>query len=232
MDFVTNVSWTHGSFIATVSGRVEYDWRLQSQRIEHGPGNIECVKFYQAHTSCTLLTNADGLYRLLPDPAPNQSACCLDMPSIHTPPPEWAAAGSRDGGRLNLALLRGGRVLAQDWLYPSTCRPNRTCAVLNGSSSDADSGCHQYMEGAPESPAAGLPLLFSFPAASGRQDWYFEPNSMDTTPIDPARFALPAGCAKRRCRKEPTAEEASTITDRMKMMREVPAIPHVVRGIA
>ena len=191
VNFLSNVSWPHADFAGAVSGRVEYSWAERAQRITHGPGAVECVKFYGVHTACTLLTNVDGLYRLLPEPGPTQSACCLDMPSIHTPPPHWADDGKpSDGGVVSL-VLRGGPVTAHDWQYPSTgvCA-NRTSPT---------SGCHQYMEGAAGGAFEGKPLLFSFPASDGLQDWYYAPESMRMGPIDPARFALPVGCRGRRC---------------------------------
>merc|ERR1712087_779411 len=61
-----------------------YGWAgSRSQRVDHGPGAVECVKFYHTSRGCSLIMGPQGTYRIVEgDPVP----CCLDMPSLKAPP--------------------------------------------------------------------------------------------------------------------------------------------------
>ena len=49
---------------------------------------------------------------------------------------------------------------------------------------------------------AGLPAMFTFPAANGLQDWHFDIGSLRRNPpMADERFAVPADCATRACPK-------------------------------
>jgi hypothetical protein len=54
---------------------------------------------------------------------------------------------------------------------------------------------HMYYEVAPGQEYEGYPLLFTFPAVGGRQDYHYDPSSMKKGPEDDDIFKLPDGCA-------------------------------------
>ena len=200
--FLSNISWSNPDWSGAVNGLVQYDYNLQAQRITHAKGATECTKFY--HTSpCTLLTNKQGLYRFLPDPPPGQPPCCLDMPSIHTPPPTWAQKGKpTDAGLGRVEQRSGSAASAHIWEYPYTGHGGK-CAPLNHTT--PDSGCHSYYEVSEDAhipPSdVGLPALFTFPAAEGRQDWYYDVKSMSTEALPASLFDVPASCVNLACPK-------------------------------
>ena len=94
-----------------------YDWTQQAQRVDHHTGDTECTKvraitclirairwavllrsystllqFYNTSGECTLLFSSHGMYRLLYEPYPvGEKECCLDMPTLMSLPPSWAA---------------------------------------------------------------------------------------------------------------------------------------------
>ena len=47
---------------------------------------------------------------------------------------------------------------------------------------------------------AGTPLVFTFPAHDGRQDYHFIPNTFQPGPQDASLFALPDGCENKLCK--------------------------------
>ena len=198
--FASNVSWSHPpSFENAVPGQLKYDWNLRAQRIEHAAGAVECQKFYGTPLPCVLLTNAKGLYRMLSQPLPpGQPACCLDMQTIHTPPPSWAAkADPVDAGLVAMEMWPVGNLSTQTqcWEYPAT----GICSPLNRTSA-SDSGCHSYYE-LDGGSGHGAPALFTFPAAGGLQDWYFDARTMSTHALPSSIFEVPRDCVDRKCPK-------------------------------
>ena len=58
-------------------------------------------------------------------------------------------------------------------------------------------GCHIYDE---VDNNAGTPLVFTFPAHEGRQDYHFDPTSLAVGTQDPSLFLLPDGCENNLCK--------------------------------
>ena len=59
------------------------------------------LQFYNTNGECTLLFSSHGLYRLLHEPYPvGEKECCLDMPSLVSLPPSWAANMSFAGQQM------------------------------------------------------------------------------------------------------------------------------------
>jgi len=200
--FISNISWsgnqTIGSAPDAVTGTLLYDWSQRSQRTDHAAGAVECVKFYATRGPCSTIMTEKGMYRILHDPLPSPSTprCCLDMPSIHANPPGWAAAGSVDAGA---SKLPHGSAPCHEWHYPGAGHGGE-CGTRNTS----DSGCHIYMAAVVDGTVPGkVPILFTFPAAEGRQDQYYDTAKIQYGPVDPSAFALPAGCASTRCDAAP-----------------------------
>lgn len=212
--FQSNLSWSAPFHAVGIDGALRYDYSLRAQRVDHSAGALECLHFYNSPNGCSLLMLADGMYRMLPSPQPpGQPACCLDMPSIHAPPPAWAnASGRTDALRVKIPYAYGSEAAAVGWQYPFT---GKCTSRLQGT----DSGCHSYYEVAGNthdnndadaqwlppttttSSTAGLPRLFTFPVHGGRQDWYFDPTSLKAGPVTGDAFVLPEGCAGVQCPK-------------------------------
>jgi len=92
-------------------------------------------------------------------------------------------------------MLPHGATRCHEWHYPGAGHGS-ACGARNTS----DSGCHLYMAAEVGGAAAGrLPALFTFPAAEGRQDQYYDTASIKFGPIDPSVFTLPEGCAATLC---------------------------------
>ena len=109
-------------------------------------------------------------------------------------------------------LLSGATASAHIWQYPYTGHGGK-CAPLNHST--PDSGCHAYYEvearGGTPPADVGLPALFTFPAAEGRQDWYFDVKSMSTGAMPPSVFQVPADCVNVRCPKGAAADTTTSV---------------------
>jgi len=204
VNITTNHTWRVGHSDKppfAVSGKVFYNWALQALRVDHGAGNFECRHFYAEPNGCSLIHLPSGTYRLLQDPPPGQPPCCLDpfLAEIHAPPPDWAVEGSPTTGVTTTLPYTGYQGL--EYLYPSTGNyTNRT--------EGDNSGCHTYV-----ARTDGSPLLFSFPANFGFQDWYFLAH---TWTVDPASmpdrlFQLPAGCLDKRCPKSSHAGRSQSM---------------------
>ena len=104
-----------------IGGKLFYDWKLRSQRIDHEGGSYECVHFYQTDLACSLyFLPQGGMYRIIHHDHDNEYNndddehdnrmerkdstkssvtygstdvvdCCLDLSNIHTIPPDWAS---------------------------------------------------------------------------------------------------------------------------------------------
>jgi len=175
--FVTNLT-SDGEGTA-VSGRLSYDWTLHAQRIDHGAGAYECKLFYDTEGPCSLIFNNKGMYRIL---SHSGTPCCLDLPHIGPPPPDWASNGTYNG--VVHDVVSG--LDADEWIFDNV-----------DISIDAEfHTCRQVAHGGHE----GKPLAFTFPGkARGRQDYYFDVESMVVERQDPALFTLANGCADLLC---------------------------------
>ena len=178
--FVSNITFTEGTGMP-LEGAMYYDWTRQAQRVEHGAGAVECVHFYNSNLPCTIFFTQTGLYRLLQKPLPpGEPECCLDMPSIKASPPDWAV---RSNATFNGTITEVySKLRAREFSFPKQASPK---------------GCHIYDELDDE---AGTPLVFTFPAHDGRQDYHFIPNTFQPGPQDPSLFALPDGCENKLCK--------------------------------
>lgn len=161
------------------------------------------------------MTKPKGLYRILEDPAVGEPVCCLDMPGISTPPPGWVMQGSPTWGGVTSipredALTWEG--LAFRFPQTGNCSkidmPNGAKRPRSGPDS---SGCHSYLQTTNNELLDGRPLLFTFPANGGRQDWHFVPESeAGTSQVNASFFVLPPGCANTRCPRSSAALRADT----------------------
>mmetsp|Transcript_9002 Transcript_9002/g.13536 ORF Transcript_9002/g.13536 Transcript_9002/m.13536 type:complete len:223 (+) Transcript_9002:55-723(+) len=179
--FQSNITVTIDQPVVPVNGISYYDWTLKAQRIEHDPGAYECTNFYATNQSCTEYFLPDGLYRVLQAPTEGQEECCLDMPGIGALPPDWASSTNPTYNGVTTELYSG--LDAKKWTFdnfPNTTNP------------------HMYFE-VDSGPYMGFPLLFTFPAVDGRQDFYYDPASMKVGPVDDSLFELPEGCEGKLC---------------------------------
>ena len=177
--FVSNIT-TAGNGIP-ITGTMYYDWTKQSQRVEHGAGAVDCVHFYNSNLPCTIFFTPTGLYRILEKPLPpGEKECCLDMPSIKASPPDWAI---KTNATYNGTITETySKLRAKEFSFPKLAGPK---------------GCHIYDE---VDDAAGTPLVFTFPAHDGTQDYHFDPKSLEIAPQDPSLFVLPDGCENNLCK--------------------------------
>lgn len=191
-----------------------YGWAFnESQRIDHSAGSLECSKFYGTSKACTLMTKPEGLYRILEEPKGGEPACCLDMPGISTPPPHWVKQGSPTWGGV-VTITREDQT---DWKglayrYPQTgncSKIDMPPGYVRPRSGPTDSGCHSYLQTTDNQLWDGRPLLFTFPAGGGLQDWHFVPESeAGASQVNASLFELAAGCANARCPKSSAALRA------------------------
>ena len=204
IDFYTNVNTTlppdeQGDFI---NGKMYYNWPLRAQRVDHDEGNAECVNFYNSKLGCSLYFLPEGLYRVLEEPLPpNQPKCCLDMDSIHASPPDWAAEDEEFLGIVN-EPYSGYFAYKFDFVPESTnlnkYHLQKTISKF-GKAAIVSSKYHEYYQVAPLQNYETRPLLFTFPAHDGVQDFHFLPETMDIVPQDKALFDLPKGCKNVKC---------------------------------
>ena len=77
--------------------------------------------------------------------------------------------------------------------------PSRPLHVLLGTK--GDSGCHSYLQVTNDVYWDGRPLLFTFPANLGLQDWHFQPETEKGQGVEASMFVLPDGCESITCPK-------------------------------
>ena len=94
VSFSSNITTEVTAPVVIVPAIMWYDWTIQTQRIDHGAGAFECVKFYDTNEPCSLFLTPDGLYRVVDR---EEDHCCLDMPSIKASPPNWPSKGTDEG---------------------------------------------------------------------------------------------------------------------------------------
>lgn len=183
--FVTNL--TSDGEGRAVSGRLSYDWTLQAQRIDHGAGAYECNHFYDTEESCSLIFNNKGMYRILHSGTP----CCLDLPHIGSPPPDWASNGTYNGAVHDVV----SGLEAYEWIFDNVDISPKCLSDIYYYDTKFHT-CRQVANGGDE----GKPLAFTFPGkARGRQDYHFDVESMVVERQDPALFTLANGCADLLC---------------------------------
>ena len=128
-----------------------------------------------------------GLYRILHD---QQGSCCLDIPGLGTPPPDWA---SRANPTFNGKVYDSySQLQTFQWTFDHVVNENLNVNLLY----------HTAREVAPGQAlaAAGTPVLFSFPGmANGTQDYHYDPATLIVEPQDESLFQLPCGCAHVLC---------------------------------
>jgi hypothetical protein len=179
--FVSNVTWniTSREQVTPIPATMYYNWDIQSQLVEHGAGAVECLHFYNSALPCKLYFTKTGLYRVLERPLPpGEPECCLDMPQIKASPPNWAIVSNATYEGVQKDVY--SQIEAESFSFLSAAGPM---------------GPHKYFQ----TVATKLPLIFTFPAHSGRQDYHFDPTSMSISPQDPKLFALPSGCFNVLC---------------------------------
>ena len=183
INFKTNITTSAESPIP-VSGIAYYDWTITSQRIEHEAGAYECTEFYNSTQPCTLFFLPDGLYRIIQEPLPEgqELTCCLDMPGIGPSPPDWASRTHPSYTGVVTDLY--STYEAYEWAFDKLA-------------SEYDPHLYREVEAGHE--YEGRPLLFTFPAADGRQDYHYDPASMVEGPLEDSIFALPEGCQGTPC---------------------------------
>mmetsp|Transcript_6504 Transcript_6504/g.11961 ORF Transcript_6504/g.11961 Transcript_6504/m.11961 type:complete len:353 (-) Transcript_6504:614-1672(-) len=221
-----------------INGTLYYDWSQRAQRIDHDPGSYECVRFYNTTGGCTLLFLIDGMYRILRpvddtvDDSKDEDMtasskttidCCLDLPNVGPPPPDWASQAP--------STWRGviwdeyGQVLAKEWWFDRfefASATTKNSGAYYRPDCDTDDSLtalqfHTVRQVAFDPPnrgtgyEAGLPVVFTFPGkANGRQDMHYLFHTMNhslpqgklvTTLSSGATslFDLPKGCRHRRC---------------------------------
>jgi hypothetical protein len=145
-----------------------YNWDVQAQRIDHGLGSTECVKFYNATAGCSLIMNSKGLWALTGKVADGSyTSCCLDMPGIGAPPTNWGA---------NLTYM------GDNFVYSDT-----NCT---GFYYQSETG-HTYFE--KQDDTRGVPCAFTFPNADA-QNMIFTVDTYRAQAQDSSLFELPAFC--------------------------------------
>lgn len=200
INFVTNITDTDAS--NPISGKLFYSWPLQSQRIHHAAGSYECRHFYNTSEKCSLLFVKKGMYRFLGD----DENCCLDLPGVGTPPPDWAMrANPTFVGPVHDAY---SGLDTFEWAFDNLTtilseRIRKEHGVLP---------YHTTRQVASPQKLAGLPVLFTFPGqANGRQDYHYNVRSIVTGPQDPSLFRLPEDCRNVLCSKQHVKVKTSAI---------------------
>jgi len=197
IDFVTNLTATESSL--PISGRLYYDWTTKRQRVDHGPGSYECWHFYNVTDQpCTLMFNRKGMYRVLHhqnnDNMNDNKPCCLDLPNIGPPPPNWAYNGTFNG----LVYDHVSRNFAYQWTFDS----NNTSDAADTEAEAAPpyDTMHHTVQELAFGTFKGRPLTFTFPGkAKGRQDYHFLPATMHIGAIDDSIYQLQQGCENLLC---------------------------------
>ena len=210
-----------------INGTLYYDWTQRAQRIDHGPGSYECVKFYHTDSECTLLFLKEGMYRILPPTTDDDDLCCLDLPNIGTPPPNWASQIPSTWN--GLIWDEYNQVLTSEWWFDksylndyyhrgsgrtTTTSTNDDFDNDNNTTSTATFPFHtarqvvSFGRGSDDDgdDYDGRPVVFTFPGmANGRQDMHYLYHTMKNVIPDSKRtslFELPDGCQYRLCSKQ------------------------------
>jgi hypothetical protein len=221
VQFVTNLSNGKESTIQEypIHGTLYYDWTQRAQRVDHGAGSFECVRFYQTQRECSLIFLTDGMYRILPASKPdntstaiffkeeNEHDCCLDLPNIGAPPPDWASQAPSTFKGWVWDVFSG--FLAKEWWFDKFSKEANESWPFHHAAKSENYG--QYGNTLPfhttrqvatgQDAPEGLPVVFTFPGkAEGRQDMHYLLHTMKKSlPPNNSLFELPEGCRYRRC---------------------------------
>jgi hypothetical protein len=210
IQFVTNVTQVDATH--PINGTLSYAWSIPAQRIDHAAGSYECVHFYKTHQACSLVFLASGMYRLLhlkSESNNGEKDCCLDLPGIGPPPPDWASASNNQSITSNgLVYDRFSQRSAHMWsfdknvtdIHTGESSPLQEQVACGGG--DYRYGYHTMRQVAEYGKYYGRPLVFTFPGkAEGRQDFHYQVETMLLGPpgYSPFLFQLPPGCANKAC---------------------------------
>ena len=203
----------------TIPGRLFYDWTNRRQRIDHGPGSYECTHFYDHDGPCSLVFLPDlGMYRILKGSNTNDDQstaisspafdCCLDIPNIGMPPPDWATLGNPTYNGVVYDTF--SKIYTYEWVYTHvTASAYASFSARNASThmcctskwreeqerrrpvsnlkqqsvpsirkSNPAKDFHTTRQVVFDNGHAGWPVLFTFPSASGRLDYHYRVETM------------------------------------------------------
>ncbi|CAB9508698.1 expressed unknown protein [Seminavis robusta] len=202
----------------TLRSSLYYDWTIPAQRIDHPSGAYECVRFYNVHShGCSLHFRSDGMYRVIQqdihiEEKDSFQTCCLDLPGVGPPPPDWAQRANPTFTGLKHDAYSGYD--SYEFVFDHLLNIYEVPFIGNhehGQQLDDDNDIYDRFHTAREvhddgilasANNNGLPLVFTFPSkAKGLQDYHFDPTSLVIGPQDRALFQLPKGCENVRCDK-------------------------------
>lgn len=124
------------------------------------------------------------------------SPCCLDLPNIGTPSPDWAELGNPTyNGILQDPF---SNQTAHEWIFDNVNRNDNTIRMRDLEEESPAEMYHTTRQVA-HGPYAGRPLLFTFPSALGRQDYHYLFETMVEEHLEPDLFRLPEWCQQQTC---------------------------------
>ena len=151
----------------------------------------------------------EGMYRMLPsmDDDAIFTNCCLDLPDIGAPPPDWASQAPHTWKGVVRDQYSG--LLAMEWWFDKVDDGKEVFAWMHQMHREknhhqdgtADTLPFHTTRQVATGQYQGVPLVFTFPGkAEGRQDMHYLPHTMTKSlPPDNALFDLPDGCRQKRC---------------------------------
>ena len=148
------------------------------------------------------------------------SSCCLDLPSVGAPPPTWAADAHPTYNGIVHDAYTGE--FGYQWTFDHTSifLYNQLTSLTPLIGSFSSSSHHTLRQVAwsrpgdvarPPSQSLFAPLVFTFPAADGLQDFHYQLDTLVVGPLDDNDnlFTLPDGCEFSPCpRREDEVVEA------------------------
>ena len=113
VEFDTNISRNKEDQTCPIRSTLYYNWDLRAQRVDHPAGSYECIRFYNVTTrGCRLYFLKRGMYRIIDIDETISTGkvsssdinlitkekgdilpCCLDIPGLGAPPPDWNRQG-------------------------------------------------------------------------------------------------------------------------------------------
>ena len=157
------------------------------QRILHGAGARECVRFYKTDSECSLVFQKGlGMFAL----TDRDTRCCLDMPGLETPPVNWT--------------LTEHTFWATKRFKGKMCHGFRYGAGGHSFSAQAEGG-HIYWQDS----QSGLPCAFEF-VGDDSLAFFFDVDSVKLGPQDDRLFVVPASCNATRCSAPSQSDAEST----------------------
>jgi hypothetical protein len=199
VSFVTNSSWAEAgagegkgwSFGASAVKSTLFFEAGRRQRIYHGAGARECVRFYNTSDACSLVFREhEGMYAL----TEGESRCCLDIPDIGTPRRDWPVTATHSF----VATKRINGRMCHGFQYAAAATNQAGVFFSQGS---GVVGGHVYWQDS----ETKLPCAFDF-VGDERLSWFFDVESLHKGPQDDKLFQLPATCEKQ-CAGRPAARD-------------------------